>query len=373
MKKLFILSVLSVLISLTISSCNDKLDLIGDFEETAIVYGLLDKSDTVHYVKITRAFISPNTSSLVTAMNPDSSYFNAVDARVEERIDGTLTRTFYLNDTIISGKDTNGVFYAPDQKLYVFYTNSAAPLISGYETGQNVEYKFIANINNGEFTVTGVTEVVGGVSAPQFNSLYYSYSFIKSNQIDYKTLAINLENVGNSSIVNATLDIDFEEYIGANYTVKTLNWRIGEAEVSPGTSYNFSAYGKTFFDQMKAACTDDPNIDKRRMQGITLHITAGSNDLYSYMLVNKPSSSIAQNKPDFTNLSTSDDRKVIGIFASRYTFKRYHPFVDPIQQGIRCLDNPSTEHLCEGPDYYMLKFCSQHSLDIANGESFICN
>ena len=48
--------------------------MIGDFKETAVVYGLLDQSDSVHYVKINRAFIGPG-NSLEFAQIPDSNYF----------------------------------------------------------------------------------------------------------------------------------------------------------------------------------------------------------------------------------------------------------------------------------------------------------
>ena len=72
-------------------SCNEKIDLIGDFRETAIVYGLLDHSDSLHYIKITRAFIGPG-NALEIAQIADSSYFNTVEATIEEIEDGVVTR-----------------------------------------------------------------------------------------------------------------------------------------------------------------------------------------------------------------------------------------------------------------------------------------
>ena len=38
--------------SLVLNSCSEKIDLIGDFKETAVIYGLLNQADTLHYVKI---------------------------------------------------------------------------------------------------------------------------------------------------------------------------------------------------------------------------------------------------------------------------------------------------------------------------------
>ena len=104
-----------------LNSCNDKIDLIGDFQETAVVYGLLDQSDSIHYIRINRAFIGPG-NSLEFANIPDSNYFDQVDATITEYVNGNETRAWILNDTLVDNKDTNGIFYAPEQKLYYFTT-----------------------------------------------------------------------------------------------------------------------------------------------------------------------------------------------------------------------------------------------------------
>jgi hypothetical protein len=64
------------------TSCNEEVNLIGGFEETAVIYGLLDQSDSLHYIKINRAFIGPG-NSLDIAQIPDSNYFDQVDAKIE--------------------------------------------------------------------------------------------------------------------------------------------------------------------------------------------------------------------------------------------------------------------------------------------------
>ena len=66
-----------------LSSCSEKVELVGNFEETAVVYGLLDQADTLHYIKITRAFIGPG-NALEIAQIADSSYFTNVDATISE-------------------------------------------------------------------------------------------------------------------------------------------------------------------------------------------------------------------------------------------------------------------------------------------------
>ena len=83
-----------------LSACEDDIKLDGDFVETAVVYGLLDQADSLHFIKITRAFIGPG-SALDNALIPDSSYFDQVEATVAEVVNGQITRTWELKDTVV--------------------------------------------------------------------------------------------------------------------------------------------------------------------------------------------------------------------------------------------------------------------------------
>jgi len=42
--------------TLLLSACSTDLDVIGDYKETMIVYGLLDQAQDTQYVKINKAF-----------------------------------------------------------------------------------------------------------------------------------------------------------------------------------------------------------------------------------------------------------------------------------------------------------------------------
>lgn len=365
MKKILASIIVLFAVIFGFQSCNDKIDLIGDFEETAVVYGLLDKADSVQYIKITRAFIGPG-NSLSIAQIEDSNYFNSIDATVKEYINGFETRTWTLNDTTINNKDENGVFFAPDQKLYVFYTPA------GQELLDNAIYKLDINVNNGQFHVTAETGIVSGISTNTDQSTY-SFKFAK-NTSEYKSLSV-VAQAGNSHVLNTSLEIHFDEFIGATATPNSVLWKLGEVEVNPGGSKSFVATGKVFYEQIASKCANsDPLIDKRNFTGITVHVVGGAEELYNYMLVNEPSSSLSQNKPTYTNLEASNDRKVIGIFSSRFTFSKYHEFSTPLSQFVRCLDKASTEVLCIGPDTAPYLFCSQHAQDLLpTPESWACN
>ncbi len=359
---------------LVLFSCKEEVDLVGEFKETAVIYGLLDQSDSVHMIKITRAFIGPG-NSLQIAQVADSSYFDQVDATVTEFINDVPTgRKWTLKDTLITDKK-DGVFYNPEQKVYVFYSKSIdnSSSATGASLNANATYRLNANINNGLFAVTGETDLVSGITTSTDNQSY-SFKFAK-NLTEFKTNVINV-NVGTAYVVNCSMDIEYSEFIGASETPQTVSWKLGETDCEPGNTKSFSAIGETFYTQIANHCANygNPLTDKRNFTGLTVKVVGGSQDLYNYMLVNEPSTSLAQNKPTYTNLAATNEHPVIGIFSSRFTYSVHHDFSTPSSQFVRCLDVPSTEYLCIGSITGPYLFCSQHAQDLLpTPESWACN
>ena len=107
------------------------------------------------------------------------------------------------------------------------------------------------------------------------------------------------------------------------------------------------------------------------MKKVRLLATCGTSDLNKYILVNQPSSSLAQTKPTFTNLSTSDGRPVVGIFSSRSTIIQEKLAYNPMAQTLRAFDKNTTKELCTGPITGTLWFCSEHIGDAS--ELYHCN
>jgi hypothetical protein len=369
-----------------LSSCSEKFNLNGDFKETAVVYGLLDHADSLHFIKITRAFIGPG-NALDIAQIADSSYFDNVELTVSEYIGGVFQRTWLLQDTVVENKDVDGAFYAPEQKVYFFKTlptiissmgvpgtiqTSFDPLLTSLKPGAT--YKMKAVINDGEFEVNGETALVSGLTTSA-SSQNFTFKFA-DDAAEYISTGVGVSSTGNSYIVNAQLDVFFDEHIGSTISSKTFNWQLGENDVQPNSSAVFTALGKTFYDLVKRNVTDDPTIEKRTFKGVSVTITGGAEDLYNYMVVNKPTSSLAQTKPTYTNLSVTNDKRVVGIFSSRQTLKIFKPFyVSPAQAYIRAIDKKSTRELCTGPITGSLLFCSDHPGDnvINQEEPFACN
>ena len=363
MKKYFSVAILLFISILSFQSCNEDVNLVGEFEETAIVYGLLDVSDSVHMIKITRAYITPGSSSIA-----DSNYFDNVAATVKEYVNGNLQRSWALSDTIIDNKDPNGIFYAPEQKVYYFQTPPSSPLLG------NATYKLHIDVNNGEFEVTAETEIVTGMSCTA-STQNFSFRFA-DNPSAYRTTALDV-GTGNAYQVNTTLVTNYRDWIGANYTDRSFSWQLGESDVNPNSTKTFTASGETFFNLMRSSCSaGSPSVTKRWFLSFDVLVTGGSEELYNYISVNKPNSSLAQSKPTYTNLTATNGHDVIGIFSSRQTLRFNKPFyISPAQAYIRALDKKSTQELCQGAICGPYLFCSTHPGDnvIGNPEPYACN
>ncbi len=359
MKLIRLFPFVALLSVLSLTSCNEEIDFAADYKKTAVIYGLLNQADSIHYIKITRAFAGNNNANEV-AQIPDSCYFSEVTATITEEINGLVIRTWELDDTLLTNKKP-GAFYNPEQKVYYF----KATLFP------NATYKLDINVNNGEFHVYGETRLVKNLSIVSPLS-HESYTFANYNVPDdgYRNTVFKV-SPGTAKVLDCRMEIFFNEYIGGVPTEKSFMWKLGEQNgFVAGSNPMFTAVGAVFYQLMQQNCTDNPAIHKREFKRLKVYLTGGSQDLATYLLVNKPSSSLAQNKPSFTNLSATDDVHVIGLFASRYTITlERQDFVNQ-PPHLRAIDANSTRELCIGPSTGNLSFCSGIPLD--QFSSFYC-
>jgi len=368
MKKLH-LALIALIGLVSLQSCKDDIEVAGEFVETAVVYGLLDQSDSLHYVKVTRAFIGPG-NAIDIAQIPDSNYFASVTGTVTELSSG---RIFMLNDTVVLNKDQNGVFYAPEQKLYYFdNTHITSTNTTGAPLDEASKFRLDLDINNGLFRVTGETELITGLSS-NISTQTQPFKFV-DNQNQFKSTTISVTNSGSGNHqarqINTSIEINFDEFEGVTSTPKQFKWNLGDAETTSST-LAYTAAGSTFYELVKSNCTNNAAITKRQLTSMNTIITGGSEALYRYIQSTKPTSGLAQSKPVYTNLEASGGHPVVGIFSSRYTIRIDKVYYDPSASGfIRCLDKVSAEKLCTGSVTGPFLFCSQHTADSA--EPWFC-
>ncbi len=336
-----------------LAGCKTKFSVNGEYEEKPVVHFLLDQGENYHFLKLNKTFLKEG-DAFEYAKDPSLSYFDNVVATVKEV--GGQNRTWTLKDTIITNKK-DGVFYAPEQKLYYFVAS---------DLDENVPYRLNIDIDNGKFNVTGQTNLVKDVNItyPQPN-FSFNFADYNVNVNGYKSTPITF-SLGNAALYKVQLRIEYREFTASGQKDKSLMWNLGtinRSDISTSKA-TVSATGEQFYEFLSKKIDPDSDVTKRTLKSLEIILTAGSEDLNTYILTNKPSSSLAQNKPTYSNVDGA-----LGIFSSRVSIKQMK--VDYNPPNIRALNQNSTKELCQGPYTTALKFCSDIPLD--NGTSFSCN
>ncbi len=346
MKSITLLS--SMFFLLLFTSCKEEIIVVSDQKETAVIYGVLDPSESIQYIKITRA-INGTANALEEAKNEPANYFDDVNATVFEIINGDTVRRWKLRDTIVSGRGA-GLYYGPTQKVYYFSTTTTKPLKG--ESG--VFYHFQAKLNN-KYTVSAITDIVREVA---INNPSYQFATTNVGKDGYAETSLNVFS-GTATVVNVHLDILVQEKSADNTTrIVTLPWKISESSVLVGKFINLSINGEEFYKTIADNFKNQPNVNQRKLIGIDLTTTFGSSTLEKYIALNKPSSSLAQTKPNFTNITSKDDLRLYGIFTSTNKIIRNSRF-SPAPQQIRVIDVYSSKELCNGKLTNGLNFCTE--------------
>lgn len=343
------------ILAIQLVGCREDLEFNENYTETPVIYGLLDQSDSIHYVRINRGYLGPG-DAFTFAKVPDSNYFESVEAEIQEFLNGQVVRSWTLRDTVLNTKETGGVFFAPEQIVYYFQTDNANEPLN-----PDAVYRLKVDINEGQLTVSGETKLVDGLA----KSSNYSGSQTQMNfaeEVGEYASVLLTHSAGNAVVSNTSMDIVINEHRSSGITQITIPMNIAENTTSDN---NFTAtiFGETFYQTIANGVTDDPTITRRNLVGLRPTFTGGSAELNSYILVNQPTSSVAQSKPEYTNLSVSQGFQVVGLFSSRQTVSYYRPFVTGNNAFLRCIDRRSTRELCQGAITGNLLFCSQHPGD----------
>jgi hypothetical protein len=213
-----------------------------------------------------------------------------------------------------------------------------------------------------EFEVNGETKLVKGITSGQ-QADGSSFEFISSSNALQST-SLNVSNTGNSVIMNASLELKIYEFQDNTLLDSVLvNWNTGESEVAQNTTYGTSLEGRRFYELIKENVTSNSNINKRQLKSMTIKITGGSEEFNNYINANKPSNSLTQTKPNFTNLTVSGNNNVVGLFSARHTLSIEKMFA---KQNTSCLSSKSRKELCTGTIAGItgdLMFCSSNNAD----------
>ena len=282
-------------------SCKKSLDVNADWKDVTVVYGILNQSDTIHYIKITKAFLGPG-DALEYAKNPDSSnYPDILKVSLNEYTNGNPGRKIMLRDTLITNKDS-GIFYFPVQKL--FYSKEKLSELKDYKltiidtvTSKTIEAstKMIT-----EFPLEKPAYLPGVIMVPN-----------RGSDVQWVTPS-------GGKRFQLTIRIYYSEFRKGDSakTFHKLDWLVFNNVKSiydnGGQTITYTIPGMLFYEFLESKLIPDPDIE-RSLGNCDYIFFVGSGALDTYLEVADYSNFIAGPITAFSNITNG-----VGLFASRH-------------------------------------------------------
>lgn len=280
-------------------SCDNEIDLVADYKNIPITYGLLDRSDTAQYIRVEKAFVDPAKSALLLAKEPDSLYYSDAVVQLKnlatnelytlERVDGSLEG--YPRDT--------GVFATHPNWMYKIRTE---------EMRMNPGDRFEIIIDRGDTydQITARTKIVGDVQLvrPRAGSVIDFSGFGDFSMVWTEDPS--------TSFYDVKLDIFISEWNPSTSDPKevvVIPWVLGRSI----TEARLNVSKREFYALLASRLEENPSLE-RSLDSFQLTVNSGGEELYDFVRVNLANTGItaSQEIPRVTNMSEG-----FGVFSSK--------------------------------------------------------
>ena len=297
-----------LLSTLLISSCETDFDLNAEWKDITIVYGLLNQNDSIHYIRVQKAFLGEG-NTLHMALEPDSNiYKGKLEVVMEEWSGSNRLRQIKL-DTISIHEKEDGVFFNPTQPL--FYTTETI--------NPNYLYKLLITNKETDKLISSETRLINdfSITRPAANT-QINFQVVGSNTRTF--VWKHTPNAGRYQMILRFNYVDVNQNTGDTIP-RFVDWNsqiIKVSNVSGSNDIEVSFLNETFFTMVE---TRVPKLDNvlRYPVNVEIIVHAAAKEFSTYIDVNEPTSSLIQEKPEYTNIENG-----LGIFSARYNKSSVH-------------------------------------------------
>ena len=330
----YIKFLLPIVAIMAVVACSKKININDEWQDVTVVYGILDQNDTIHYIKINKAFLGEADAYGMAGVKDSSEYeVGEVEAVVEQYTNGTLVKSYTLIETTLSNKD-EGIFYGPEQKVYMFEEANLNP---------ESTYRLVANI--GDKQVTAETKLInkkysvirwGGAGNGNLVELEF-IDIAKNLKESIKFEAFPSENAKRIEIYFHFIYTEIRMENGVQVSeLDSFIYKLEEESLfsdAGDESLDVKILPESFYRRVgQLIDVADENIVKRQVEDCRVVAFLAGEALDTYIEVTKPSLGLVQDKKEFTNVDGG-----IGIFSCRTS-----------EVWNVKLDNNSVEELIKG-------------------------
>jgi len=343
LKKIKFIIVVFIILFVTLVQCKNDFKVNEDWSDISVVYGLISSKDTVHYIRLSKAFLGEQDAYQMAQVS-DSLYYKNAIVYIEE--DGTSNKIYFSKDSTIQ----------KDSGIFAYDTNIYYKAISPLSINPDAKYKL--NIFTNGKTITSETSLLQSFIIeplpPNSVSLYQSD----------KGLTVKWTSQPNARIFETNVRFYYYEITSTKTTKKYIDIKLAtQTTLSILGNENMEALltGGTFLTTVGNKVPNNTNVLKRVVAHASIEVTisVGSDDLYTYMQVNQPSTGIVSERPVFSNISNG-----LGLFTSKY---------ETILPTKPSLNKRTLDSLADGQFTKNLKFLGQQQTELlwsASGFNF---
>lgn len=363
--------------SITFFSCNSDIDLTAPYEDITIIYGLLDQTEDIQYIRINKSFLGDAPLADMAAVRDSVEYDDSdfISKRIEKWEGNVKIDEWELKDTLVEAINTS-IFYVTgltDPLRKVYYLDEVL------EEGENIEYKVVVEIENKEevFASTSlIKNSSGSILNPGSNTTGNSSQRIKFADQNstvfgiYPNYKFKWRSEIGASLYELFLEMDYVEKVWespaheveVSSEVKTLEWYLGSTKtnqiaqtISQREDLERTINGELFFQQVASRLEVNPNITREigilnesivdnHYSTFRFKLVVADEDFGSFIEFSEPSTSLAQERPQWTNITNGQ-----GLFSSR---------LQQQSTDVR-MDLNTMVELCIGQFTSSLNFCSR--------------
>lgn len=286
--------------AVTLSSCDNEVDINAQWREVIVVYGLLNSNDSVQFIRVGKAYQNTNSGALQIAKISDSLYLDSADVFIsatDNSMRAKLQEVNYLSkDSGLFANDVNPLYKLSsigpsailDNKRYIIEVISK-------KTGQRVWAE---------------TPIVGRAT------VYSPFRDSNSNfTVSSPFITLSMKPGTNSKAYDIKLQVKYQEF-SKNDTLKKTSkiatWDLlTNVLPEPNVNILYKIPNSSFTQFLTSKISTDTSL-YRRMQSVSLFVYGGSQNLVDYISVNEPSIGIVQKQAEYSNINGGT-----GLFASR--------------------------------------------------------
>ena len=380
MKKSKLYISLLALSVVSLSSCKNELEVLAPGEESVSVYGVLNPNQSVQNIRINKVYLTEG-DALTAGQDANQINYGPGELKVTLQrfmtgnttptlttVGNTTKKEIVLTETVVTtaGGDfnvnqriwqtTDKLFNTGEYKLTITNLNSGKEfssktvMIDSVRSHSSMPFIWVQNITsppNAYPTHCNGYVIDIPVGTGTRRSAYVDYSNTSF------TPDIKFRSVANGVLYKVTMrfhyidslagGIGIRNYVDYNFTTQKSPSKAGSEAMS--VSFPSIEFYKNLATEIPKKTTG--TLLFRTSHYIEYIITVGNDDLNTFLEINQPSNSIAQDKPNYSNINGG-----VGIFASssRSTISKdlLDDFIDEIS------DNSITQPLLFKKNYSII-------------------